>query len=294
MNKVKFIYNPYSGENAIIAEIDNVIMIHQKHGYIVEPFRISKESNLKDALKNIDDSFKYILVAGGDGTVDSLVNCMKSLKIDLPIGILPVGTANDFAKAIGISRNIKKACEQILNSEPIPLDLGKINDKYFINVASTGLFTDVSQKTDVNLKNTIGKLAYYVKGIEQIPSFRKLKIKVTSDHMEFDDNMYLMLVFNGKTAGNFHLAYKADLTDGLLDVIIVKAGMIKDIIGLFIKILKGEHLEGIRGITYFKTDKLTIECYEDIVTDIDGERGPDFPVTIRCIKGGIKVLGVKR
>ncbi|KEI14274.1 MULTISPECIES: YegS/Rv2252/BmrU family lipid kinase [Clostridium] len=294
MNKVKFIYNPYSGENAIIAEIDNVIMIHQKHGYIVEPFRISKESNLKDALKNIDESFKYILVAGGDGTVDSLVNCMKSLKIDLPIGILPVGTANDFAKAIGISRNIKKACEQILNSEPIPLDLGKINDKYFINVASTGLFTDVSQKTDVNLKNTIGKLAYYVKGIEQIPSFRKLKIKVTSDHMEFDDNMYLMLVFNGKTAGNFHLAYKADLTDGLLDVIIVKAGMIKDIIGLFIKILKGEHLEGIRGITYFKTDKLTIECYEDIVTDIDGERGPDFPVTIRCIKGGIKVLGVKR
>src|SRR3712207_1131761 len=95
-------------------------MIHQKYGYIVEPFRISKESNLKDALKNIDDSFKYILVAGGDGTVDSLVNCMKSLKIDLPIGILPVGTANDFAKAIGISRNIKKACEQILNSEPIP------------------------------------------------------------------------------------------------------------------------------------------------------------------------------
>src|SRR3712207_8934790 len=77
-------------------------------------------------------------------------------------------------------------------------------------VASTGLFTDVSQKTDVNLKNTIGKLAYYVKGIEQIPSFRKLKIKVTSDHMEFDDNMYLMLVFNGKTAGNFHLAYKAE------------------------------------------------------------------------------------
>ncbi|AEB75228.1 YegS/Rv2252/BmrU family lipid kinase [Clostridium botulinum] len=294
MNKVKFIYNPYSGENAIIGEMDNVIMIHQKHGYIVEPFRISKGFNLKAAFENIDDSFKYILVAGGDGTVDSVVNCMKSLRIDLPIGILPVGTANDFAKAIGISRNIKKACKQILDSEPIPLDLGKINDKYFINVASTGLFTDVSQKTDVNLKNTIGKLAYYVKGIEQIPNFRKLKIKVTSNHMQFDDHMYLMLVFNGETAGNFRLAYKADLTDGLLDVIIVKAGMIKDIIGLFIKILKGEHLEGTKGITYFKTDKLTIECYEDIVTDIDGERGPDFPVTIECIKGGIKVLGVKK
>ncbi|KGN03258.1 lipid kinase [Clostridium novyi A str. 4570] len=294
MNKVKFIYNPYSGENAIINEIDKVIMIHQKYGYTVEPFRISKDIELKCAFDNIDDTFKYILVAGGDGTVDSVVNCMKTLNINLPIGILPMGTANDFAKFIGMSTNVSHACEQILSSKPTAVDIGKINEKYFINVASTGLFTDVSQKTDVNLKNTIGKLAYYVKGIEQIPSFRKLKIKVKSEHMNFDDNMYLMLVFNGETAGNFHLAYKADLSDGMLDVIIVKAGMIKDIIGLFIRILKGEHLEGTKGLVYFKTDKLEIECHEDIVTDIDGERGPDFPVTIRCIKGGIKVLGVQK
>ncbi|EDS78383.1 YegS/Rv2252/BmrU family lipid kinase [Clostridium massiliodielmoense] len=294
MNKVKFIYNPYSGENAIINEIDKIIMIHQKYGYIIEPFRISKDIDLKSAFDNIDNTFKYILVAGGDGTVDSVVNCMKILNIDIPIGILPMGTANDFAKFIGIPGNVSAACEQILNSKPRLLDIGKINEKYFINVASTGLFTDVSQKTDVNLKNTIGKLAYYVKGIEQLPNLRKLKVKVKSEHMIFDDNMYLMLVFNGKTAGNFNLAYKADITDGMLDVIIVKAGMVKDILGLFIKILKEEHLEGTKGLVYFKTDKLEIECHENIVTDIDGERGPDFPVTIRCIKGGIKVLGVKK
>lgn len=294
MNKVKFIYNPYSGENGIINEIDKVIKIHQQYGYTVEPFRISKDIDLKYAFQNIDNTFKYILIAGGDGTVDSVVNCMRILNIHLPIGILPMGTANDFAKFIGMSTDVSYACDQILKSKPKAVDIGKINEKYFINVASTGLFTDVSQKTNVNLKNTMGKLAYYVKGIEQIPSFRKLKIKVESEHMNFDDNMYLMLVFNGGTAGNFHLAYKADLCDGMLDVIIVKAGIIKDIIGLFIKILKGEHLEDTKGLVYFKTDKLDIECYENIVTDIDGERGPDFPVTIRCIKGGIKVLGVQK
>ncbi|KYH29090.1 MULTISPECIES: YegS/Rv2252/BmrU family lipid kinase [Clostridium] len=293
MNRVKFIYNPYSGENTIINDIDTVIMIHQKYGYIVEPFRISMDYELSDAFKNIDESFKYILVAGGDGTVDNVVNHMKFLGINLPIAVLPVGTANDFAKFIGMPLDVEKACEQILTSSPVDIDIGKINDKYFVNVASTGLFTDVSQKTDVNLKNTIGKLAYYVKGIEQIPNLRKLKIKVSSSHMEFDGDMYLMLVFNGQTAGNFNLAYKADLTDGMLDVIIIKAGMIKDIISLFIKILKSEHLEHSKGLIYFKTDKLYIECHEDIVTDIDGERGPDFPVTIECIKGGLKVLGVK-
>lgn len=292
MNKIKFIYNPFSGENTILSEIDKVIMVHQRYGYTVEPFRISREYEVKEAFKDIDESYKYILIAGGDGTVDNVVNSMKELKIDLPIGILPTGTANDFAKFIGMPLNVERACEQIITSKPIDIDLGKINNNYFVNVASTGLFTDVSQKTDVNLKNTIGKLAYYVKAIEQIPNLRKLNIKVTSEEINFHGDMYLMLVFNGQTAGNFSLAYKADVCDGMLDVIIIKAGMVKDIIALFIKMLKSEHLEEVKGLTYFKTNKLTIETNEHILTDIDGERGPDFPVTIECIKGGLKVLGV--
>ncbi len=293
MRKVKFIYNPFSGENTIVGDIDTVIMTHQRKGYIVVPHRISFDTEIDQAFDDIDDTYEYVIIAGGDGTVDTVVNCMKKRDIDLPIAILPVGTANDFAKFIGMSQNVEEACEQILSSKPKDLDIGKINDKYFINVASTGLFTDVSQKTDVNLKNTIGKLAYYLKGLEQLPNFRSLHIKVSSEEIEFHGEMYLMLVFNGQTAGNFKLAYKADVTDGMLDVIIIKAVMLKDLLPLFIKILKGEHLEGQNGIIYFKTDKLDIECHEDIVTDIDGERGPDFPIHIECIKGGIKVLGIK-
>lgn len=292
MNKVKFIYNPYSGENAIISEIDKVIMVHQKYGYEVVPYRISLEYDLKKAFEDMDDTYKYLLVAGGDGTVDNVVNHMKQMNVDLPIAILPVGTANDFAKFIGMPLDVESACEKILNSKAEPIDIGKINDKYFLNVASAGLFTDVSQKTDVNLKNTIGKLAYYIKGLEQLPNFRSLQIKVSSEHGEFDGGMYLMLVFNGQTAGNLKFAYKADVQDGMLDIIIIKAEALRNLIALFIKMLKGEHLEDAPGLIYFKTDKLHIECYEDIVTDIDGERGPDFPITIECIKGGISVLGI--
>lgn len=293
MKKIKFIYNPYSGENAIITDIDKVVMVHQKYGYTVIPFRIDRECNLCDAFKDIDQGYSYVLIAGGDGTVDNAVNCMKEMNVELPIGILPVGTANDFAKLIGMPQDVEEACEKIINSPSRRLDLGKINNKYFINVASTGLFTDVSQKTDVNLKNTMGKLAYYIKGLEQIPNFRSLKIKVASDEMLFDDEMYLMLIFNGQTAGNLKLAYKSSLSDGLLDVIIIKAAMIKDIVALLIKVLRGEHLEGNNALVYFKSSRITIECHEDIVTDIDGERGPDFPLTIECEKGGIEVLGIE-
>ena len=292
MKKVRFIYNPYSGENIILHELDKVMKLHQEKGYQVVPYRIQKDKDIDEAFDIIDKDYNYVLVAGGDGTVDSVVNAMMNRGIDLPIGILPVGTANDFGKFIGIPSDVTKACNQILESEPKAVDIGKINDKYFINVASSGLFTDVSQKTDLNLKNTIGKLAYYLKGIEEIPNFRRLKVHLKSKEVDFDGEMYLILVFNGQTAGNFKLATSADVNDGYLDVIMIKAVPIIEILPLFIKILKGEHLDSDKVI-YFKTDDILIESEEDIVVDIDGEKGPDFPLRIRCIKGGIKVLGIK-
>ena len=291
--KVKFIYNPYSGENLILSKLDKVISLHQEAGYTIVPYRITAGEDVGVALNDINDgNYKYILIAGGDGTVDSVVNAMAKSGISLPIGILPVGTANDFSKFLGMPSDVEEACKQILSSEVKSVDLGSINDKYFVNVASTGLFTDVSQKTDVNLKNTIGKLAYYLKGLEELPNFRKLHVNILSKEVEFDGEMYLLLVFNGATAGNFNLATRADACDGLLDIIMFKAVQIYELLPLFIKVLKGEHLDS-NKVLYFKTDYLKVECHEDIVTDIDGEKGPDFPLEIKCIKGGLKILGAK-
>ena len=292
MKKVRFIYNPFSGEGIILSKIDKIIEIHEERDYQIVPFRISKNKGIKEALEIVDESYSYILIAGGDGTVDILINAMKEKGLNLPIGILPVGTANDFGKFINMPQDIEKACEQILSSEPVKVDIGKINERYFINVASTGLFTDVSQKTDIALKNTIGKLAYYIKGIEELPNFRKLKIKLNSKEVNYDGEMYLMLIFNGQTAGNFKLATRSSAMDGFLDVIVIKAVQIFEILPLFIKVLKGEHLDS-NKVIYFKTDDLYIECEEGIVTDVDGERGPDFPLHVQCIKGAIEVLGIK-
>lgn len=294
MKKVLFIYNPYSGDGSIKSKIDRIIKIHLQYGYIVLPYRISLSNAIDDVFMHINEKFEYILIAGGDGTVDNVINVMKKHNIDCPVGILPTGTANDFAKFIRMPKDINKACEQILESKPIRADIGRINDKYFINVASMGAFTDISQKIDSNLKNTLGKMAYYVKGLEQFPNIRNLKVNVESNEQCFEGDMYLMFIFNGRTAGNLNLAYEASITDGVLDVIIVKASMVIDIVGLFIKMLKEQHLQENNSIVYFKTNKLKIECNEDIVTDIDGERGPNFPIEIECIKGGISLLGIKK
>ncbi|MGL4914276.1 MAG: YegS/Rv2252/BmrU family lipid kinase [Romboutsia sp.] len=292
MDKVRFIYNPYSGERAILQNLDTVIQVHQEAGYLICPYRITKGRSLEEAFYDIDENFKYILVAGGDGTIDSVVNVMKEKNIDLPLGILPLGTANDFAKLLEIPKDVEEACKRIVKTvEPKLIDIGKINEKYFVNVASMGLFTDVSQKIDSGLKNTLGKLAYYIKGVEELRNFRKLEVKLKADEYIYEGQMYLMLIFNGKTAGNINLANRADVEDGMLDVVLFKPVLIVEMLPLLVKVLKGEHLDS-NKILYFKTKNLVVQCDEDISTDIDGEKGPDFPLEILCIKGGLKILGI--
>ena len=118
MKKVKFIYNPQSGDKTIVKKLDDIFEKYQSNGYMVMPFRISKGIKIKNAFLDIDDSFDHILIAGGDGTVDIVINLMKKLNINIPIAILPTGTANDFAKNINMPSDVNKALEQIINSTP--------------------------------------------------------------------------------------------------------------------------------------------------------------------------------
>ena len=280
MKKVKFIYNPSSGNKNIIHKLDDIIAKYQLNGYTIVPHRISKDTTIEDGLKDINDNYNHILIAGGDGTIDRLVNYMKKNDIDIPIGILPTGTANDFANVLNIPLDIDLCIENIINSEPKYIDLGVINDDYFVNIASTGMFTDVSQRVDSNLKHSIGRISYIIKGVEDALHLRKFNVTIRSKELEYDGDMYLILVLNGRTAGNISFAHNAMLDDGYLDVIIFKAMPIPKSIPVLVDIIKGSPLDKHDEIIYFKTDELYVDCSDDIVTDIDGERGPDFPLNI--------------
>ncbi len=293
MKKVKFIYNPNSGDKKIVYKLDDIISTYQRHGYTIVPYRIDKSSTIEEGLSDINEDYEYILIAGGDGSVDRLVNYMKKNNIDLPIGILPTGTANDFANVLNIPLDIDNAIEQIIHSEPKYIDLGMINEDYFVNIASTGMFTDVSQRVDINLKNSIGRVSYIIKGMEDALHLRKFNIIVKSKELEYDGDMYLILILNGRTAGNISFAHNAMIDDGYLDVIIFKAMPIPKSIPVLLDMVKGSPIDKHDEIIYFKTDELYVDCSDGIVTDIDGERGPDFPLYIKCIKDGIRILGIK-
>lgn len=294
MKRVKLIYNPFSGEGKILNYLDNIFKIYQDYGYIVDIFRISYETDLKNILNDID-KYDHFIVSGGDGTFNTIANILHHNNCDIPLAILPLGTANDFSKLLSIPEDIEKACLKIINSEAKKLDLGLVNRKCFLNIASLGIFSEVSQGTNIFMKKTIGKLAYVINGIMEVTKGKSYRVKVTSDEFTKELEIKAILVFNGRTAGNIPMAYNASLKDGLLDVIIIKNGNLLNMAYILNKVLCQKHLEEeVKDLIYFQSKHILIESLDEklIKTDIDGENGPDLPMEISCLKERIKILGI--
>lgn len=292
MRRVKFIYNPSSGESLVTDRLDDIIDIYQKRGYTMTLYRLNFDNNqAQDILSDLDESYHHILIAGGDGTVNYVVNLLKTNNLNIPIAVLPTGTANDFASLLGIPSDITRACKKILAGEIRSVDLGKANDKYFVNVLSCGLFTEVSQRTPTILKNTFGKLAYYVGGLGELTKLRKMHISIESDGGSFQGSSLIFFVFNGKTAGNMKIAYLSEVDDGLLDVLIVKGDSpLETVQTVFHYFSLLRHKKYPIGVTHIRCSRLIAQSAVKETTDIDGQSGPDFPLDISCIKGGLRVM----
>ncbi|OGO77018.1 MAG: hypothetical protein A2Y23_03330 [Clostridiales bacterium GWB2_37_7] len=290
MKKIKLIYNPKSGDASFKNKLDTVISNFQKLNFITVPFRISNEIHIDKAFLDIEQGYDIVCVSGGDGTVSSVADAMARLDIKLPLGIFPFGTSNDLAAHMGIPRDINACCDIIMKGITQNIDLGKVNGSHFINVCSAGLLTEVAYKTDTNMKNTLGQIAYYIKGIEEIPKYAPIKMRLVSEDRVIEDNLLLLLILNGSSAGGFNrLAPDAVIDDGRMNVIAIKAANISNTLSVFLKIIRGEHI-GDPNIYYFSANRLTVECYQLCGTDIDGEKGPNFPLDIEVLHQYLKVF----
>lgn len=291
MKPVRFIYNPSSGETTIIDNLDTIISIYQECGYMIVPHRLRFDDTDSKVIGELDQTYHHVLIAGGDGTVNYVVNLLMKHGIDVPIALIPAGTANDFAKMLDTPTDIAKACRKILGGTIRNIDLGLVNGVYFVNVFSCGLFTDVSQKTPTVLKNTFGKLAYYFSGINELPNFRRMHIKLTSDGGDYEGTSLLFFVFNGRTAGQMSFARQSEIDDGLLDVLIIKGdtplATINTIFHFFLKRGKGAYPS---GIIHMQCKKLHVESITPETTDIDGQPGPEFPIDIQCRHNAIRLI----
>lgn len=218
MKTAVFLYNTQSGKGKIGRCAEAICTVFRAYGYDITPQLIDFHANPFDGNEEID----LMVVAGGDGTVNYVVNAMKAKGLDIPLGVIPSGTANDFAGALGMSRKPLEAARQIASGAVDHVDCGCVNGLYFVNIFSFGIFTTTSQRTPDERKHKIGKLAYIIEGVKEFRAMHAVPLEVVADGERFDFNSLMVLVFNGETAGGFRLARRSSIKDGLFDCVMLE------------------------------------------------------------------------
>ncbi len=297
MKKLKLIYNPFSGDKTFKFDLDLCINKLQEAGYEVHLFRSIKKGDIEEHIKSIQKNFyDAFIISGGDGSINIFLNAIMQNQLNhIPIGIIPSGTANDFASFLKIPKEPEDACQIIANGNIEYIDIGLANDKYFINVCACGLFANVSEKIDKNFKELFGKLSYYIKAIEEMHSYKPIKLRITNSKEIIEDLFDLFIVLNSSgTGGIENLSPTASITDGMFDFVGFKNVGISNLPSIAIKFLAGDYLEH-NKILFFQDNNIKIESLEnsEIYSDLDGEKGPKLPINIKTIKNAIKIFTPK-
>lgn len=279
MKKLLFVYNPRAGKEMLKPRLSDVLDIFVKAGYEVT---VHPTQAYRDAYYQIKEYEvgKYDLIAcsGGDGTIDEVATGMMKRremgKDVVPVGYIPAGTTNDFAKSLHIPRKPLAAADNAVKGVPFPCDIGKFNDSVFVYIAAFGIFTDVSYETDQAVKNVLGHMAYILEGAKRIFNIPFYKIKVEHDGEVIEDEFIFGMVTNSRSVGGFSNMVGKNIVfdDGLFEVTLIKTPKNPIALQEIIAALLIEQVDTKHMYT-FKTKKITFDSVEEIPWTLDGEFG---------------------
>lgn len=278
MKRARVIYNPTSGREQIKRHIPYILDRLEKVGYETSCHATSGIGDATQAASEaVERRFDLVVAAGGDGTINEVINGLAEQSFRPTLGILPMGTTNDFARAIGMPKTIQKACDVLCEGVEVPIDIGKVNDQYFINIAGGGKLTELTYEVPSRTKTMLGQLAYYLKGIEMLPSIRPTYVRIEYDGRLFEGEIMLFLVSNTNSVGGFEkLAPNASVNDGMFDLIILKKANLADFIRIASLAIRGEHINDPKVI-YTRANHVTILTDEKMQLNLDGEYGGELP-----------------
>ena len=210
-----------------------------------------------------------VAVAGGDGTVNEVVNGLDGY--DVPLGIIPVGTANDFARQVGIPADADHAMDVILQRKPKRLDTASLNGRRFLNVSTGGVGAEATAETPAEVKESLGALAYAISGMRKLADFRAQHARFVGDEFEYDGEFLMFAVgITRSTGGGTLITPMASATDGLLDLCIVERMSRGEFARTVLRVKRGEHI-GHEGVHYVQLKSVRIEADEPMAVNVDGE-----------------------
>ncbi len=260
--------------------------------------RLTRDLNLKEAVRKavLHSECDLIIAAGGDGTVNLVVNAIMCLRADVRprLAIIPSGTANDFAGTLLISDDIQEVLWSVNEGEFLPIDVVRIRagrfERYFANVAAGGNSVEVSESMTDEIKAMWGPLCYLRGAVEVLRVMKTFRIQATVDNEVFDLESWGVLIANGRTnAGRILIAPCASPVDGLLDVIMIKNGDWIDMVEIASKTLLTSLLE-CQQVVFRQARKVQLRSAPGMRFSLDGEVIDELPIEFEIVPSAIEML----
>lgn len=295
--RARIIYNPVAGREAMHDDLADILSIYEQAGYETSAYATTPEpdSAKNEATRAAKDGFDLIIAAGGDGTLNEVINGIAGLEKRPKLAIIPAGTTNDYARALHVPREDPVAAAKlILNPDNhFQIDLGKAGDNYFMNIAAGGTLTELTYDVSSQMKSLFGYMAYFAKGAEMLPQVKPVRMNIKYDGQEFEGKASTVFLALTNSVGGFEqIVPDAALNDGLFSLIIVKDSNMVGLMQLMAKALKGTHLDDPRVI-YAKAKDVQItplDTEDKLMINLDGEYGGDAPMHFTALKQHLDIV----
>ena len=290
MKRFVLAYNPVSGHAVFKKKLDWIIKEFQKRGCVLLPYRTLRHNrHFAEFVRDLRPD--GVIAAGGDGTVHEIINLVLKHELAIPVGIIGSGTSNDFATYLHINEDYDTYFDTIAAGRTRAVDLGRVGEEYFINVASAGMMTAIAHEVPSRLKNALGKFAYYLRGIGELPKMRTMNFRVTADGRDYAFDGYLFVVVNSATVASLKdVAPCAKIDDGKLDLLAIKKASVPQLMRVGTELLAGRAVLDQPVILHIQAQNFTIAADVPLESDLDGEAGPDLPLTIETVPHAIQIF----
>ncbi|MGD3155921.1 diacylglycerol kinase [Staphylococcus warneri] len=289
--RARIIYNPTSGKELFKRMLPDVLIKLEKAGYETSAYATEREGDATlEAERALKQQYDILIVAGGDGTLNEVVNGIAEQPNRPKLGVIPMGTVNDFGRALHLPNDIMGALHVIIEGHSTKVDIGKMNNRYFINLAAGGQLTQVSYETPSKLKSIVGSFAYYIKGFEMLPQMKAVDLRIEYDDKVFQGEALLFLLgLTNSMAGFEKLVPDAKLDDGYYTLIIVEKANLAELGHIMTLASRGEHTKHPKVI-YEKAKSINISSYTEMQLNVDGEYGGKLPANFLNLERHIDVF----
>lgn len=290
MKKLLFIFNEKSGRAQLKERLHSIVNFYQENNFIVTLLPIKQINCFSELLET--STVDVLVCAGGDGTLNSVLSQYMKLGCKMPVGYLPMGSTNDYARTLGYTDDFEKALQRSCLGVARTVDIGRFNDQYFVYVAAFGSLTEVSYSTSQPMKNILGHFAYILSGIQKITDIRFYHLKLHNQDQQIEGQFCMGFIMNSLSIGGFKnpLSDLVKLDDGKFEVFLIK--MPRGLLELQ-QIVADLLVQNIHNsmFVYFQADYLEIQS-EPIRWTLDGEFGGELgTVKIANCKKAVRILG---